>query len=164
MRRISDFYCIMIADLFGSSFVSLKFWIRCEIQNCHLILKKVRMAVFVLCAIKSGLTVLGKSSFLYVTEQKRVTVVYSIPKLVWSLCYGKVYILHNQIWPYCLWDLLQKICSIWFETFPIWSHCGFRLDKAKDLLLVRKFVRRMKGSKHKQVNGQIFEKAANLWP
>ena len=36
--------------------------------------------------------------------------------------------------------------------------------KDKDLLLIRKFVRRMKGSKRKIVNGQIFEKAANIWP
>ena len=36
--------------------------------------------------------------------------------------------------------------------------------KTKDLLLNRKFVHRMKGSKRKTVNGRIFEKAANLWP
>ena len=36
-------------------------------------------------------------------------------------------------------------------------HC-----KPKDLLLIRKFVRRMRVSKSKIVNGQIFEKAANL--
>ena len=36
--------------------------------------------------------------------------------------------------------------------------------KAQDLLLIQKFVRRMKGSKRKIVNGQIFEKAANLGP
>ena len=33
--------------------------------------------------------------------------------------------------------------------------------KPKDSLLIRKFVRRMNGSKRKIVNGQIFEKAAN---
>ena len=32
------------------------------------------------------------------------------------------------------------------------------------MLLIQKVVRRMKGSKRKIVNGQIFEKAANLWP
>ena len=34
--------------------------------------------------------------------------------------------------------------------------------KPKDLLLIRKFVRRRKGSKRKIVHGQIFERAANL--
>ena len=34
---------------------------------------------------------------------------------------------------------------------------------AQDLLLIRKFVRRMKGVKYKTGNGQMFEKAANLW-
>ena len=38
----------------------------------------------------------------------------------------------------------------------------FGLIKAKDLLLIRKLVRRMKDSKRKIVNGQIFEKAVNL--
>ena len=36
--------------------------------------------------------------------------------------------------------------------------------KHKDLLLIRKFVRRMKGSKHKIVHSQIVERAANLGP
>ena len=36
--------------------------------------------------------------------------------------------------------------------------------KPQDLLPIPKFVRRTKGSKHKIVNGQIFEKAANLGP
>ena len=35
--------------------------------------------------------------------------------------------------------------------------------KPGDLLLIRKFIRRMKRSKRKIVYGQIFEKAANLW-
>ena len=39
-----------------------------------------------------------------------------------------------------------------------------KLYEPQDLLLFRKFVRRMKGSKRKIVNGQIFEKAANLGP
>ena len=34
--------------------------------------------------------------------------------------------------------------------------------KPRDLLLIRKFARRMKGSKRKIVDGQIFEKAANI--
>ena len=34
--------------------------------------------------------------------------------------------------------------------------------KPRDLLLIQKFLRRMKGSKCKIVNGQIFETAANL--
>ena len=38
------------------------------------------------------------------------------------------------------------------------------LGKPQDLLIIRKFVRKMKGSKHKIVNGQNFEKAANLEP
>ena len=36
------------------------------------------------------------------------------------------------------------------------------LNKAKDLLLILKFVRRMKGRKRKIVDGQILERAANL--
>ena len=36
--------------------------------------------------------------------------------------------------------------------------------EAQDLLLNQKIVRRMKGIKHKIVNSQIFEKAANLGP
>ena len=32
------------------------------------------------------------------------------------------------------------------------------------MLPIRKFVRRKKGRKNEIVNGQIFEKAANLWP
>ena len=35
-------------------------------------------------------------------------------------------------------------------------------DKPQDLLLIWKFVRKMKGSKRKMVNRQIFEKAENL--
>ena len=38
------------------------------------------------------------------------------------------------------------------------------LRKPKDLLLIRKFVRRMKDSKCQRVSGLIFEKAANLGP
>ena len=33
-----------------------------------------------------------------------------------------------------------------------------------DLLLIRKFVRRMKGTKRKIISGKVFEKAANLGP
>ena len=36
--------------------------------------------------------------------------------------------------------------------------------KAKDLLLIRKFVRRMKGSKCKKVIVKTVEKAEILWP
>ena len=36
--------------------------------------------------------------------------------------------------------------------------------KPQNLLLFRKIVRGMKGSKRKIVDGQIFEKVANLWP
>ena len=36
--------------------------------------------------------------------------------------------------------------------------------KPKDLLLIRKFVRRMMDNNRRNVNGQIFEKAANLVP
>ena len=46
--------------------------------------------------------------------------------------------------------------SIEFEVFS--------LSKPKDLLLIQKFVRRMKGADCKIVNGQISEKAANLGP
>ena len=35
--------------------------------------------------------------------------------------------------------------------------------KPQDMLLIWNFVCRMKGSKHKLVDGQIFEQAANLW-
>ena len=38
------------------------------------------------------------------------------------------------------------------------------LGKSEDFLFIRKFVCRMKASKSKMVNSQIFEKAANLWP
>ena len=37
------------------------------------------------------------------------------------------------------------------------------LFKPKDLLLIKKFVRRVKGSKCKILIGQIFEKAVKLW-
>ena len=37
-------------------------------------------------------------------------------------------------------------------------------NKPQDRLLIPKFVRRMKDSKHKIVHSQIFDKAANLWP
>ena len=43
-----------------------------------------------------------------------------------------------------------------------WSLCI--LSKPKDLMLTRKFVRRIKGIECKIFNGQTFEKAANLWP
>ena len=43
-------------------------------------------------------------------------------------------------------------------------HQKIATAKPKDLLLVRKFVRRMKGGKVKIVNGQIYEKAANIRP
>ena len=39
---------------------------------------------------------------------------------------------------------------------------GVIIDKPQDLLIIRKFVRRKKGSNGKIVNSQIFEKAANL--
>ena len=39
-----------------------------------------------------------------------------------------------------------------------------RYNKPKDFLLIRKFVRRMKGGKRKTVNGQNLEKAGNLRP
>ena len=48
----------------------------------------------------------------------------------------------------------------YFETFENENVSFF---KPKDLLLIRKFVRGIKGSKRKRVNGEIFEKAANLW-
>ena len=67
--------------------------------------------------------------------------------------------------------------QIWKESPNIWGckrgylelqllKCisAFQLSKPKDLLLFRKFVRRMKGSKHKIVNGQIFERAATIRP
>ena len=38
-------------------------------------------------------------------------------------------------------------------------HLSRALFKAQGLLLIQKFVRRMKGSKRKEVNGQIFEKS-----
>ena len=38
----------------------------------------------------------------------------------------------------------------------------FNKDTARDSLLIRKFVRKMKSSKRKIVDGQLFEKAANL--
>ena len=38
------------------------------------------------------------------------------------------------------------------------------LDKYQNLMLIRKFGRRIKGSKCKAVGGQIFEKAVNLGP
>ena len=38
------------------------------------------------------------------------------------------------------------------------------LNKLQDFLLIRKFVRRMEGSKSKIVSCQIFKKAANLGP
>ena len=41
---------------------------------------------------------------------------------------------------------------------------GGPLIKPKDLLLICRFVHRMKGSKRKMVNGQILEKAANIGP
>ena len=34
--------------------------------------------------------------------------------------------------------------------------------RAQELLLIRKFVRTMKGKERKRVNGQMFEKAANV--
>ena len=42
--------------------------------------------------------------------------------------------------------------------------CTFFDDSPLDLLLIRKFVRRMKGDKRKTGNSQIFKMAANLWP
>ena len=40
----------------------------------------------------------------------------------------------------------------------------YGLDRPQDLLLIQKFIRRMNDSLCKIVNGQIFEKAENLWP
>ena len=50
----------------------------------------------------------------------------------------------------------------WFRTCKQ-TLCSLEI-KRPDLLLILKYVRRMKGSKRKTVHGQIFEKAANLWP
>ena len=44
----------------------------------------------------------------------------------------------------------------------IFGLSGDLTSKAKDLMLIRKFVRRMKGSKLKIAHGQSFEKAVNL--
>ena len=41
---------------------------------------------------------------------------------------------------------------------------GWDLIKPQDFLPIRKFVHRIKGSKLEIVNGQIFERAENLWP
>ena len=52
---------------------------------------------------------------------------------------------------------------IFFPVTNLWSITSSSLsNKARDLLPIRKFVRRMKGIKWKKVNGQISGKAANL--
>ena len=53
------------------------------------------------------------------------------------------------------------------DFFPLlnFSLLNYKMPfKPKDLLLIRKFPRIIKGSKHKIVNGQIFERAANYEP
>ena len=52
----------------------------------------------------------------------------------------------------------------WLDKVATSGGGSSRKGKPKDLLLIRKFVRRTYGSKLKTVNGQIFKKAANLWP
>ena len=59
---------------------------------------------------------------------------------------------HSQFEIWRNWDLRRKT----------WVKHKLSLDKSQDLLLIRKFVRRMKGSKHEIFSGQIFKKAANF--
>ena len=48
------------------------------------------------------------------------------------------------------------------DTTPTICDIEKEIGKPQELLLIQKFVRRMKGRKCKIVIGQIFEKAANL--
>jgi len=60
--------------------------------------------------------------------------------------------------------MVKHLFLLFAQTREIKISITSIIVKAKDLLLIDKFVRRMKGSKRKIVPGQILEKAANLGP
>ena len=62
----------------------------------------------------------------------------------------------------CLQDKFKNQSHI-SELFLDFFRWNFWWGKPKDLLLIRKFVCKKKGSSREIVNGQIFEEAANLW-